>query len=101
MKPRRTKAKGKGGTAKVVKSKKALRELAKRVSIKENETVYMYMLNQLLKFFLYFSFLFQETIQAMRDANVLIDMKKKKEIDEKKEPRKSYGVLDRFLPKTK
>ena len=33
FKPRRTKAKGKGGTAKVVKSKKILKQLAKRVSL--------------------------------------------------------------------
>ncbi|XP_001605963.1 WD repeat-containing protein 46 [Nasonia vitripennis] len=65
FKPRRTKAKGKGGTAKVVRSKKALKELARR-----------------------------EAVQAMREAKVLIDTKKKEA------PKKSYGVLDRFLPKT-
>lgn len=32
FKPRRTKAKGKGGTAKVVKSKRILKELSRRVS---------------------------------------------------------------------
>ncbi|KAJ8680917.1 hypothetical protein QAD02_016704 [Eretmocerus hayati] len=66
FKPRRTKAKGKGGTAKVVKSKRALKELARR-----------------------------DAIQAMREAEVLIDFKKKEA------PKKSFGVLDRFLPKTK
>lgn len=41
------------------------------------------------------SFKFQEAIQAMRDANVLIDTKKEEA------PQKSFGVLDRFLPKKK
>ncbi|XP_058804778.1 WD repeat-containing protein 46 [Phymastichus coffea] len=66
FKPRKTKAKGKGGTAKVVKSKKALKEQARK-----------------------------DNIKAMREANVLIDIKKKETA------KKSFGVLDRFLPKTK
>ncbi|XP_033227962.1 WD repeat-containing protein 46 isoform X3 [Belonocnema kinseyi] len=63
--PRKTKAKGKGGTAKVVKSKKILKQLAKN-----------------------------EAIQAMREANVLKDIKKTEV------RKKSFGVLDRFLPKS-
>ncbi|XP_011506251.1 PREDICTED: WD repeat-containing protein 46 [Ceratosolen solmsi marchali] len=66
FKPRRSKAKGKGGTAKIVKSKKALKELARR-----------------------------EAIEAMRQAKTLIDTKK---IELQK---KSYGVLNRFIPKAK
>ncbi|XP_014223171.1 WD repeat-containing protein 46 [Trichogramma pretiosum] len=54
FKPRKTKAKGKGGTAKVIKSKKALKLKAKRAAIQE-----------------------------MRDAKVLIDKKENKKKPEK------------------
>lgn len=63
--PRKTKAKGKGGTAKVIKSRKILKQLAK-----------------------------QDAIKAMREAEVLIDVKKPTL------KQKNYGVLNRFLPKS-
>ncbi|OAD61823.1 WD repeat-containing protein 46 [Eufriesea mexicana] len=66
FKPRRTKAKGKGGTAKVIKTKKILKGLNQR-----------------------------ETINVLRHANVRPDTKKIEE------PQKDYGILNRFLVKTR
>lgn len=45
FKPRRTKAKGRGGTAKIVKSKKALKDLAKKVR-KTIITLIKFIINQ-------------------------------------------------------
>ncbi|KZC07798.1 WD repeat-containing protein 46, partial [Dufourea novaeangliae] len=65
FKPRRTKAKGKGGTAKVIKTKKILKDLNRR-----------------------------EHIDIVRKADVLSDVKKI-------EPTRDYGVLNRFVSKSR
>ncbi|XP_076654180.1 WD repeat-containing protein 46 [Halictus rubicundus] len=66
FKPRRTKAKGKGGTAKVIKTKKILKDLSRR-----------------------------EHIATVREADV------RPEMENKKEPKKDYGVLNRFVSKSR
>nr|XP_033321984.1 WD repeat-containing protein 46 [Megalopta genalis] len=67
FKPRRTKAKGRGGTAKVIKTKKILKDLNRR-----------------------------EYVATIRQANVLPEVKKTEK------PRmKDYGVLNRFVSKTR
>ncbi|XP_034194274.2 WD repeat-containing protein 46 [Osmia lignaria lignaria] len=66
FKPRRTKAKGKGGTAKVIKTKKILKDLSKR-----------------------------ESIDILGRADVL-----RSETNKIEEPKKDYGVLNRFLSKS-
>ncbi|XP_014212281.1 WD repeat-containing protein 46-like isoform X2 [Copidosoma floridanum] len=71
FKPRRTKAKGRGGTAKVVKSKKALKEQAKR-----------------------------EFIQQMRESNVYVDGFTPS-VKEPKPVKSFGVALDRFVRKPK
>ncbi|KAL2719125.1 WD repeat-containing protein 46 [Vespula squamosa] len=64
FKPRNTKAKGKGGTAKIIKTKKILKDLKRR-----------------------------ETIEMLKDVKTEISTKKTEV------PKKSYGVLNRFVSK--
>lgn len=85
FKPRRTKAKGKGGTAKVIKTKKILKALNRRVSF-----FFLSICITSIK-----SYPFQETVNVLRQANVQADTKKIEE------PRKDYGVLNRFLVKSR
>ncbi|XP_076755431.1 WD repeat-containing protein 46 [Xylocopa sonorina] len=66
FKPRRTKSKGKGGTVKVLKTKKILKDLNR-----------------------------QKTIDMLREANIEPITKKAKK------PQKDYGILNRFLPKSR
>ncbi|XP_076276822.1 WD repeat-containing protein 46 [Lasioglossum baleicum] len=66
FKPRRTKAKGKGGTAKVIKTKNILKDLSRR-----------------------------EHIATVRQAGI------RPEVEQKPVPKKDYGVLNRFVSKSK
>ncbi|XP_078044482.1 WD repeat-containing protein 46 [Augochlora pura] len=64
--PRRTKVKGKGGTAKVIKTKKILKDLNRR-----------------------------EYVTTMRQADIRPD------VERTERPRRDYGVLNRFVSKTR